>query len=346
GPVAQFAAFAAPTVILEGGNAYIETREALAQQGMEPEDAERLAAQTAALTYAGALLLERIPGAHFVLSRVPGVRTVFQNSFVRRMRERAAGRFISGALAEGATEAAQEAWADAMQYLATRDPATFEQFRERLLAAGTLGAAVGGVAEVVLGAPPVEPAAPRQPEVEAAQAEAQVAAQAQAEAAAQAAAATAAAAEAAQQAAEAAQQAAEQASAAAQQALPAPPPAPEAQASAAEQGPPAPPAEPPAAPAPEAPAAAVVEPEVTDALREAARAWMAGEAYVDSRGNYHVRRPGRTTGPIAPWNREVKRRFPTVDDFRRFAESIIGTSAVEPQAQPEPAPEPAPAPAP
>src|SRR5690606_9084594 len=101
-----------------------------------------------------------------------------------------------------------------------------------------------------------------------------------------------------------------------------------------------------ARPAPEGRAAAVVEPEVTDALREAARAWMAGEAYVDSRGNYHVRRPGRTTGPIAPWNREVKRRFPTVDDFRRFAESIIGTSAVEPQAQPEPAPEPAPAPAP
>src|SRR5690606_10407741 len=254
--------------------------------------------------------------------------------------------FISGALAEGTTEAAQEAWADAMQYLATRDPATFEQFRERLLAAGTLGAAVGGVADVVLGAPPVEPAAPRQPEVEAAQAEAQVAAQAQAEAAAQAAAATAAAAEAAQQAAEAAQQAAEQASAAAQQAPPAPPPAPEAQASAAEQGPPAPPAEPPAAPAPEAPAAAVAEPEVTDALREAARAWMAGEAYADSRGNHHVRRPARTTGPMAPWNRAVKRRFPTVDDSRRFAESIIGTSAVEPQAQPEPAPAPAPEPAP
>src|SRR5690606_1650226 len=101
-----------------------------------------------------------------------------------------------------------------------------------------------------------------------------------------------------------------------------------------------------ARPAPEGRAAAVVEPEVTDALREAARAWMAGEAYVDSRGNYHVRRPGRTTGPIAPWNREVKRRFPTVDDFRRFAESIIGTSAVEPQAQPEPAPAPAPEPAP
>src|SRR5690606_33731150 len=198
GPVAQFAAFAAPTVILEGGNAYIETREALAQQGMGPEDAGRLAAEAAALTSAGAPLPERVPGAHFVLSRVPGVRTVFQSSFVRRMRERAAGRFISGALAEGATEAAQEAWADAMQYLATRDPATFEQFRERLLAAGTLGAAVGGVADVVLGAPPVEPAAPRQPEVEAAQAEAQVAAQAQAEAAAQAAAATAAAAEAAQ----------------------------------------------------------------------------------------------------------------------------------------------------
>src|SRR5690606_5871361 len=67
---------------------------------------------------------------------------------------------------------------------------------------------------------------------------------------------------------------------------------------------------------------------------------------IDSRGNYHVRRPGRTRGPIAPWNREVKRRFSTVDDFRRFAQAITGTSAGEPQAPPEPAPAPAPEPTP
>ena len=37
--------------------------------------------------------------------------------------------------------------------------------------------------------------------------------------------------------------------------------------------------------------------------------WLAGRAYIDGRGNYHVRRPGHSLGPVAAWNRDAKIMF-------------------------------------
>lgn len=47
--------------------------------------------------------------------------------------------------------------------------------------------------------------------------------------------------------------------------------------------------------------------------------WRKGRAYIDGQGNYHVKRDGRSSGPIAPWNKAAKRRFATVTDLHHAA---------------------------
>jgi hypothetical protein len=59
--------------------------------------------------------------------------------------------------------------------------------------------------------------------------------------------------------------------------------------------------------------------ELTLALNTALADWSTGRAYIDGNGNYHVVREGRKSGPIAPWNLAVKRRFSSVDDFHTAA---------------------------
>ena len=54
-------------------------------------------------------------------------------------------------------------------------------------------------------------------------------------------------------------------------------------------------------------------------LRQAFADWSAGRAYVDDRGTYHVKAPGRSSGPVAPWNKVAKRAFPDVGAFHRAA---------------------------
>jgi hypothetical protein len=48
------------------------------------------------------------------------------------------------------------------------------------------------------------------------------------------------------------------------------------------------------------------------------QAWLTRKAYIDGRGNYHIRQAG-PSGPIAPWNKTIKRTFATVTDFHRAA---------------------------
>ena len=44
--------------------------------------------------------------------------------------------------------------------------------------------------------------------------------------------------------------------------------------------------------------------------------WLSKRAYLDSGGNYRVRADKRR---IVPWNKEVKRTFPSVREFHRAA---------------------------
>ena len=52
------------------------------------------------------------------------------------------------------------------------------------------------------------------------------------------------------------------------------------------------------------------------AVRTAFQEWLSKRAYLDSGGNYRVRVDKRR---IAPWNKEVKRVFPSVQEFHRAA---------------------------
>ena len=43
--------------------------------------------------------------------------------------------------------------------------------------------------------------------------------------------------------------------------------------------------------------------------------WLSGRAYMDNAGNFRLKRPGQSRGPIAPWNIAAKRTFPSVAHF-------------------------------
>ena len=51
-------------------------------------------------------------------------------------------------------------------------------------------------------------------------------------------------------------------------------------------------------------------------IRMAFRDWLSKRAYLDNSGNFRVRADKRR---IAPWNKEVKKTFPSVEDFHRAA---------------------------
>jgi hypothetical protein len=64
--------------------------------------------------------------------------------------------------------------------------------------------------------------------------------------------------------------------------------------------------------------------ETSDAIRQAFRDWNTRRAYIDNGGNYRVRpEPAtpthRPSGKIAPWNKEVKRRFASCSEFHAAA---------------------------
>lgn len=52
--------------------------------------------------------------------------------------------------------------------------------------------------------------------------------------------------------------------------------------------------------------------------REAFRLWLSNSLYV-CRGNYRIKSEGRQSGPIAPFNRALKRKYPSCSEFHRAA---------------------------
>lgn len=50
-------------------------------------------------------------------------------------------------------------------------------------------------------------------------------------------------------------------------------------------------------------------------IAQALADWRANRAYIDGNGQYHVKREGRPSGPIAPWNQAAKHAFASVSDL-------------------------------
>lgn len=65
--------------------------------------------------------------------------------------------------------------------------------------------------------------------------------------------------------------------------------------------------------------------EYSPAVRQAFADWNEHRAYLSNGGNYRVRKMESdgylsSSGPIAPWNREVKRLFANCSEFHRAAQ--------------------------
>lgn len=138
--MARFLTFAAPVAVLDGGNAFAETRDDLVRKGMDPELAQARAAGSFALTATGSMILEAAP-ERVIFGRVPGAEKFFRDALAKRM-----AKVASTAGVEGFTEAGQEAWGATVQYAVQQDPKALEGLGERMKGAFTLGAVAGGVA--------------------------------------------------------------------------------------------------------------------------------------------------------------------------------------------------------
>lgn len=55
------------------------------------------------------------------------------------------------------------------------------------------------------------------------------------------------------------------------------------------------------------------------AVQQAFRDWKERRAYIDNNGNYHVKAEGHPSGPIAPWNKEVKKLFKNASELHAAA---------------------------
>lgn len=153
GPVAQFLAFAAPTVALEGGNAYRSVKDAALERGATPEEAEAYASGSAVLTAAGSTALEGLPFAQFVFKRIPGAERLWGELFAGSLLRRTAGHALTSFGVEGIEEAAQEAWGATIARTVGENPEAFNDIGMRMVAAGVLGGVAGGLAGGVQGPP-------------------------------------------------------------------------------------------------------------------------------------------------------------------------------------------------
>jgi hypothetical protein len=63
--------------------------------------------------------------------------------------------------------------------------------------------------------------------------------------------------------------------------------------------------------------------EVPESIQQAFRDWNERRAYIKS-GNYHVKLDSSPNGPIASWNKEVKRRFANCAEFHAAAVASEG----------------------
>lgn len=55
-------------------------------------------------------------------------------------------------------------------------------------------------------------------------------------------------------------------------------------------------------------------------LSHAFDAWLSNHAYIDGNGNYHCKDMYKSSGPIAPWNKTIKRLYPS---YRAFHDAAI-----------------------
>ena len=62
-----------------------------------------------------------------------------------------------------------------------------------------------------------------------------------------------------------------------------------------------------------------VKPEISDTIMQAFKDWKEDRAYIDNKGNYHVRKGTSRSGPIAKWNKEVKAQYKTNEEFHKAA---------------------------
>jgi hypothetical protein len=67
----------------------------------------------------------------------------------------------------------------------------------------------------------------------------------------------------------------------------------------------------------------------SDSIQQAFRDWNDSSAYLDNHGNYRVRKRSADgylspSGPIASWNKEVKRRFVNCSEFHAAAVASKG----------------------
>lgn len=68
--------------------------------------------------------------------------------------------------------------------------------------------------------------------------------------------------------------------------------------------------------------------ETSPAIQQAFQDWHERRAYIDGNGNYHVKGERKSGGPIAPWNKEVKRTFANVSEFHKAVEAHFTASSV------------------
>lgn len=85
--------------------------------------------------------------------------------------------------------------------------------------------------------------------------------------------------------------------------------------------------------APKAPAGSDAAGHVAQALRD----WGANRAYIDGKGNYRLKSEGKSTGKVAPWNKEAKKHFKDVSDLHEAASALKGqTGSGKPLKAPHP----------
>ena len=152
--------------------------------GMDPRTAQERAMLTAIVSGGGQMALDRFGTQRlFLKEQSPAAALDFERNLVNRLRgrpsqmqrrpaaevvaegleqavpsrigalsRRASANAVAGAMGEGVTEMMQEAWDMAVTRYVGSDPAAFDEFGDRMLAAGVIGSAVGGTVGAPVGA--------------------------------------------------------------------------------------------------------------------------------------------------------------------------------------------------
>jgi len=144
----KFAGWAAPTAALETGGTFRAALERHTSEGMDYDEASRMAAQEALLAGAGNTALEYLPFVRFMDKVMPGAGTALHKAMVAKL-----GRFATGALTGGGVESfqegLQEVWSSVAADWAGKDPEAWKQIWGRIGTSAMLAMMVGGGAGVI-----------------------------------------------------------------------------------------------------------------------------------------------------------------------------------------------------